>query len=106
MYPYRWASQVVLVVKNQPTNAGDIRDTVFIPGLGRFPAGGHGNPLQYSCLENPKDRRAWQAIVHTVTKSQTGLKRLSTHMKDGGYQGLGAQELGRCCLRYRPATSR
>ena len=55
MYPYRWASQVV---KNPPTNAGDTRDTVSVPGLGRFPAGGHGNPLQYSCLENPHGQRS------------------------------------------------
>jgi len=74
MYPYRWASQVVLVVKNPPTNAGDIRDTIFVPGLGRFPAGGHGNPLQYSCLENPMERGAWWATVHGVAKSGTRLK--------------------------------
>ena len=65
------ASQVVLVVKNQPANAGDIRDVSSIPGLGRSPGGGHGNPLQYSCLENPMDRRAWWAMVLRVTKSQT-----------------------------------
>ena len=65
------ASHVVLVVKNQPTNAGDIRDVSSIPGLGRSPGGGHGNPLQYSCLENPMDRRAWWAMVLRVTKSQT-----------------------------------
>ena len=64
-------SQVVLMVKNLPANAGDIRDVGSIPRSGRFPGGGHGNPLQYSCLENPMDRRAWQAIVHRVTKSQT-----------------------------------
>jgi len=46
------------MVKNPPANAGDPRD--LIPGLGRSPGGGHGNPLQYSCLENPMDRRAWQ----------------------------------------------
>ena len=51
------ASQVVLVVKNAPANAGDVRDVGLIPGWGRSP-GGHGNPLQYSCLENPMDRRA------------------------------------------------
>ena len=62
---------MVLVVKNLPANAGDIRDVGSIPRSGRFPGGGHGNPLQYSCLENPMDRRAWQAIVHRVTKSQT-----------------------------------
>ena len=55
------------------------RSKVSIPGSGRSPGGGHGNPLQYSCLENPMDRGAWQAAVHGVTKSQTRLKRLSTH---------------------------
>ena len=49
------------MVKNLPANAGDIRDTDSIPGLGRSPGGGHGNPLQYSCLENPMDREAWKA---------------------------------------------
>ena len=63
------ASQVVLVVKNLPANAGDVRDTGLIPESGRSPGGGHGNPLQYSCLENPMDRGAWQAIVHRVPKS-------------------------------------
>ena len=58
------------VVKNPPANAGDIRDTGSIPGSGRSSGGGHGNPLQYSCLENPMDRRAWQATVHRITKSQ------------------------------------
>ena len=55
------ASQVVLVVKNLPANAGDVRYTGSIPGLGRSPGRGHGNPLQYSCLENPTDRGAWWA---------------------------------------------
>ena len=64
-----WASQVVLVVKNLPANAGDIRDVVSTPGLGRYPGGGNGNPLQYSHLENPMDRGAWQAAVHRVTRS-------------------------------------
>ena len=50
---------MALVVKNPPDNAGDIRDMGLIPGSGRFPAGGNGNPLQYSCLENPMDREAW-----------------------------------------------
>ena len=66
-----WASQVVLMVKNSPANAGDVRDTGSIPGSGRFPGGGHGNPLQYSCLENPMDRGAWWAMVHRVAQSQT-----------------------------------
>ena len=56
----RWASQVALVVKNLPANAGDVRNMGSIPGLGRSP-GEHGNPLRYSCLENPMDRGAWQA---------------------------------------------
>ena len=59
------------MVKNSPANAGNIRDMGLIPGLGRSPGGGHGNPLQYSCLENPVDREAWQVTVHGVTKSQT-----------------------------------
>ena len=52
------------VVMNPPANAGDVRDTGSAPGLGRFPGGGHGNPLQYSCLENPMDRGALWATVH------------------------------------------
>ena len=56
------ASQVVLVVKNLPANSGDIRDLDLTPGLGRSPGGGHGNPFQYSCLENPMDCVAWWAI--------------------------------------------
>ena len=64
-------SQVALVVKNLPANAGDIRDVGSIPGLGRFLGGGHGNPLQYSCLENPIDREAWWATVHRAAKNWT-----------------------------------
>jgi len=56
------------MVKNPPANAGDIRDTGSIPGLGRFPGEGNGNPLQYSCLGNPMDRGAWWAVVHGVAK--------------------------------------
>ena len=62
---------MALVVKNPPANAGDVRDTGSIPGSGRLPAGGHGNPLQYSCLGNSMDRAAWWAPVHRATKSQT-----------------------------------
>ena len=62
---------MALVVKNLPANAGDVKGVGSTPGSGRSPGGGHGNPLQYSCLENPRDRGAWQAIVHRVTKSQT-----------------------------------
>ena len=65
-----------LVVKNPPDNAGDIRDVGSIPGLGRSPGGGHGNPLQ-SCLENPMDRGALQATVHGVAQSQTRLNDLA-----------------------------
>ena len=57
------AFQEALVVKNPPANAGDIRDTGLVPGLGRSPGGRHGNSLQYSCLENPMDRGAWRAMV-------------------------------------------
>ena len=62
---------MALVVKNLPANAGDIRDVGSIPGSERRPGEGNGNPLQYSCLENPRDRGAWQATVHEVAKSQT-----------------------------------
>ena len=62
---------MALVVKNLPANAGDVRDAGSIPGLGRSPGGGHGNPLQYSCLENPMDKGAWQATVHEDTQNQT-----------------------------------
>ena len=72
------ASQVMLMVKKLPANA-EVRDVDCVPGLGRCPGGGHGNPLQYSCLENLLDRRSWWAIVHRVSKSQTSLKRLSRH---------------------------
>ena len=68
---------MVLVVKNPPTSAGDIRDMGSIPGSGRSPGGGPGNSLQYSCLEDPVDRGAWQTTVHGVTRSRTRLKRLS-----------------------------
>ena len=60
-------------------NAGDVRDVDLIPGLGRSAGGGHGNPLQYSCLENPMKRRAWKATVHRVAKSWSWLKWLSMH---------------------------
>ena len=66
-----WYMMMVLVVKNLPASAGDIRDMGSISGLGRSPGGGHGNPVQYSCVENPMDRRAWWSTVHGVTKSRT-----------------------------------
>ena len=74
-----WASQVVASVKTPPANAEDVRDSCSIPGSGRPPGGGHGNPLQYSCLENPMGRGAWRAPVHGVAKSRSQLKRLSIY---------------------------
>ena len=73
------AFQVVLVVKNLPASARDATDASSIPGSGRSSGKGNGNPLQYSCLENPMDRGAWQATVNRVAQSQTQLKWLSTH---------------------------
>ena len=78
----RWyigASQVVLVVKSLPANIGDAGDVHSIPGSQRSPGEGNGNQLQFSCLENLMDRRAWWAAVSGVTESWTQLKRLSTH---------------------------
>ena len=73
----------MLEVKKPPANAGDIRDLGSIPGLGRCPGEGHGNPLQYSCLENPMDRRSWQAAVDGVKKSWTPLKGFRMYAHDG-----------------------
>ena len=70
---------MALVVKSPSANAGDSRNVGSIPGSGRSPGGGNVHPLQYSCLENPMDRRAWQATIHGVTKSQT---QLSKHNHD------------------------
>ena len=66
-----WASQVVLVVKSLPANAGDLRDTSLIPGLGRYPGEGNGNPLQYSCLENSMNKGAWWA-TESMSLQRTG----------------------------------
>ena len=66
---------MALVVKNPPVNAGDVRDAGLIPGLGRSPGGGHCHLFQYSCLQNPIERRAWQATVHT------GLQRVGQNRK-------------------------
>ena len=66
------------MVKNLPASAGDIKDVAWIPESGRSPGGGHGNPLQYSCLEKPMDRGAWW-LQSSITKSWTRLKQLSTH---------------------------
>ena len=69
-------------------NAGDTGNVGSIPGSGRSPGGGHGNPLQYPCLENPMDRGAWRATVHSVAKSQTQLKGSSMHACIGQYERL------------------
>ena len=82
-YSQEGASQVALVVKNQPVNAGDTRDVGSIPGSGRSPGIGNSNPLQYCCVENPMDRGAWWATVHRIAKSQTWLKRLSMWSRQG-----------------------
>ena len=68
-----------LEIKKLLANVGDVRGVGSVPGLGRFLEEGHGNQLQYSCLENPMDRGAWWATVHRVAKSQTRLKRLGMH---------------------------
>ena len=75
--------------KNPPANAGDIRDVGLTPGSQRSPGGGPGNPLQYSCLENPMDRGTWRIMVHRVTNSWTRLKRLSMH----AYHRKGSDQL-------------
>ena len=73
--------QVVLVVKNPPAKTGDKGDSCSIPGLGRYPKGWHGNPLLYSCPENPVDRGACRAMFHRVGKSQTQLKQSGMHAR-------------------------
>ena len=74
------------MVKKPTANAGDIRDANSIPGPGRSTGGGNGNPLQYSCLENPVDRGAWWATVHGVTKSQIQLSYQALHTTDTKYK--------------------
>ena len=69
------------MVKSPPVNAGDVKDTGSNTELERFPGGGHDNPFQYSCLENPTDRGAWWATVYRVTKSWTWLKRVNVHTR-------------------------
>ena len=82
------ASQVVLGIKKPPDNSGDIRDRGSVLELGRSPGGGHGNPLQCSCLENPMDRGAWWAKAQRVAKSQTRLKRQSMHARTKDKTGV------------------
>ena len=79
VYTLPWASQVALEVNNPPCNEGDGRDAGFTSGSGRSPGGGYGNPLQYSCLENPMGRGPLQATVHRIAKSRTWLKTARTH---------------------------
>ena len=73
-----WASQAALVIKNPPTNAGDVRDAGSMPGSGRSPGEGNGNPPQYSCLGTSMERGAWRAIVHALKESDM-TEQLSTH---------------------------
>ena len=72
-----------MVVKNPLANAGDMRDAGSVPGLGRSSGGGHDNPLQYSCLENPMDRGAQRATVHGVAESDTTEQLSTAHLKTG-----------------------
>ena len=74
MHTHIWASEVALVMKNPPADAGDVRDAGLAAGSGRSPGGGHGNPLQYSCPENPMDRGAWRTAVHSIAQTWTRLK--------------------------------
>ena len=95
--------------KESAHNAGD---TDSIPGFGKSPGGGHGNSLQYSCLENPMNRGAWWAAVHRVAKSWTGLKRLSTikvravRLKVSDNDGLNFGIRDRNCLADEPSLGR
>ena len=81
IYSNYGASQVTLVLKNPSANAEDIRDMVLVPGSERPAGGEHGNPLQYSCLENPMYGGTWRATVCRVEKNWTRLKRLSMHTR-------------------------
>ena len=72
---------MALVIKNEPTNAGNIIDVGLIPGSGRFLGEGSHDPLQHSCMEKFMDSGAWWATVHGVAKNQTQLKQLSTHAR-------------------------
>ena len=95
---------MALIVKNLPASAGDVRDTGSIPGLGRSPGGGHGRPLQYSCLENPMDRGAWQAMVHRGYK-ESNMIEVTEHTWRVITSWLGARVLGPDYLGPDPATA-
>ena len=89
------AAQVALWIKNLPANTGHPGDPSLIPGSGRSPGGGNGNPLQYPCLENPVDRGAWWAAIHGVAKSQDMTEWLSTqHTSSGSGSWLGPRGTG------------
>ena len=92
------------MVKDPPANAGEAGS---IPGLGRSPGGGNGNPLQFSCLENPTDTGAWEAIAHGVTRSQTRLKRLSMHAVSmlGAFLHLYLREPGQTAAQLHSSHS-
>ena len=98
-----WGFPGGTVVKNLPANAGDIRDAGSIPGSGRSPGGGNGNPHQYSCLENPMDRGTWQDTIHGVAKSQAQLKQLSRHALGAQRQASGYLKF--LAVSYTPCSS-
>ena len=85
---------------NPPANTGEVRDAGSVSGLGRSPGEGHGNPLQYSCLENPMASGAWWAIVHKVAKSQTQLKRLNMHA-EGMYKCVYVSIYVHLCIHFQ-----
>ena len=97
MITHQRAFQVVIVVKNPPANAGDVRDAGLIPGLGRSPGGGHGKPLQYSCLENSMNRGAWRATVHWVAISRTWFSHLNNRLDKPWPSHLTILDLS-CCI--------
>ena len=76
-------SQVALVVKNSPADAGEVRDVGSIPGLGRSPGGRHGNSLQYSCLENPMDRGVWWTAFHS--RKESDITEVTEHAQRHGH---------------------
>ena len=83
--------------------ARDIRDMGSIPGSGKYPGGGHGNPFQYSCLENPMGRGVWWAMIHRVAKSRTGLKWLSMHTHTSIKKRI-KKDNNECCQGWETLT--
>ena len=87
------------MVKNPPANTGDVRDTGLVPGLGRSPGGGHGHPLQYSCLENPMDRGAWQALRSQRVRHDSSAIPWHVHEHKGlPFDGFGTFIIGLIAL--------